>query len=218
LKFGAVKFVFLVNKVLFFNVAGNSDITIPIIKQLINKPIIPVTIKTREYRASFRAWGAAVISMPSVQLDQMKKRLRPNELSILETSLAYYNGDVWHEEKLDKIEPASETIGNVPIIILIGNNTGSAAESFLLQMLQIENVTLVGQRTYGAMGQPLYFKLVGGASARVNTVRFAYLDDKEIDGKGIEPHIKINPTVNDIVENRDIALEKAVEILTSKLQ
>jgi C-terminal processing protease CtpA/Prc len=101
--------------------------------------------------------------------------------------------------------------------VLIGNNTGSAAEDFLISLDDIKGRgTTIGERTYGSTGQPLSFDLPGGGSARICTKRDTYPDGREFVGYGIKPDVEVKRTIADLIAGKDAVLEKAIEILQKK--
>ena len=99
------------------------------------------------------------------------------------------------------------------MVVLIGHNTASAAEDFLIALDDLDCATVVGQNTFGSTGQPLSFKLPGGGSARVCTKRDTYPDGREFVGYGVKPDIYVEYTLKDLLDYKDPDLEKALEIL-----
>lgn len=104
----------------------------------------------------------------------------------------------------------------IPTAILIGHNTASAAEDFLIYASNQENITKVGEPTFGSTGQPLMFDLPGGGTGRVCTKKDTYANGKEFVGYGIQPDVKVERTLPDYLKGKDVVLEKAVEYLNSK--
>ena len=103
-----------------------------------------------------------------------------------------------------------------PVAVLIGPQTFSAAEDFIVSFDAMERGILVGERTGGSSGQPLRIALPGGGIARICAKRDTYPDGREFIGKGIAPNITIAPTVADIRADRDPVIERAVEALRDK--
>lgn len=101
----------------------------------------------------------------------------------------------------------------VPTVILVGNGTASAAEDFLIYAENQEHMIKMGEPTYGSTGQPLLFDLPNGGIARVCTKKDTYPNGKEFVGVGIQPDIQVTKSLSDYIENKDPALEKAVEYL-----
>lgn len=104
----------------------------------------------------------------------------------------------------------------VPTTILIGHETASAAEDFLIYADNQKHMIKIGEPTYGSTGQPLMFNLPNDGIARVCTKKDTYPDGREFVGIGIQPDIKIVKNLNHYIENRDPVLEKALEYLKKK--
>jgi C-terminal processing protease CtpA/Prc len=100
-----------------------------------------------------------------------------------------------------------------PVVVLTSAATYSAAEDFVVAFDAMHRGTLVGETTGGSTGQPLIFQLPGGGGARICTKDDAYPDGRIFEGIGVPPQVKVSPTVSDIRQGRDTALERAIEIL-----
>jgi C-terminal processing protease CtpA/Prc len=96
-----------------------------------------------------------------------------------------------------------------PVAVLIGPRTFSAAEDFVVSFDAMKRGILVGETTAGSTGQPLFFKLPGGGSARICVKRDSYPDGREFVGKGIAPAIEVKTTITDVRMSRDAVLERA---------
>jgi len=121
--------------------------------------------------------------------------------------------ETWFEANPGRIAPAEGRTYKGPLVVLIGPNTVSAAEDFLVPLDYSDRAILVGRTTAGTTGNPLRVPLPGGGLFQVCTKRDTYPDGKEFVGHGIEPDYRIEPTQLEVWQNRDRALEKAVEIL-----
>jgi carboxyl-terminal processing protease len=119
----------------------------------------------------------------------------------------------WHEESMGIIHPSTENRFSGPLIILTGHTTVSAAEDFLVPLKFSKRAKTVGDITSGSTGNPITLQLPGGYIFRVCSKRDTFLDGEEFVGIGIEPDIKVQNTQEDIYENRDRVLEKAVEMI-----
>jgi C-terminal processing protease CtpA/Prc len=104
----------------------------------------------------------------------------------------------------------------IPTAILIGHNTASAAEDFLIFTDNQKNIIKIGEPTFGSTGQPLTFDLPNGGTGRVCTKKDTYPSGKEFVGVGVQPDIEIKRTLIDYLDNRDSVLEKAIEYLNKK--
>ena len=116
------------------------------------------------------------------------------------------------------LKPSEGTKISVPLVVLIGPDTTSAAEDFLIYCDELEQVTLVGQPTNGSTGQPIFFELPGGGSARVCAKRDYYPDGRDFVGCGVQPDVLVEPTVESFRSGTDLVLEKGLEVLREKIK
>ncbi len=119
----------------------------------------------------------------------------------------------WHEESMGIIQPSPEKRYLGSLIVLTGHSTVSAAEDFLLPLKSSKRAKTVGTKTAGSTGNPVTLLLPGGYIFRVCSKRDTFPDGEEFVGIGIEPDVKVKITQKDVYENRDRALEKAVEMI-----
>ena len=106
----------------------------------------------------------------------------------------------------------------VPTVLLMGHNTASAAEDFLIYADNQKHMAKMGENSFGSTGQPLSFELPGGGSARICTKKDTYPDGKEFVGYGIKPDIIVTRTLADYWSKKDPVMEKAVEYLKQQLK
>ena len=82
---------------------------------------------------------------------------------------AWGNEERWYEGDPSIIKPARTGAPYLgPVVVLIGPQTVSAAEDFVVALHAADRATLVGEKTAGTTGQPLVIDLPGG-SARICT-------------------------------------------------
>ena len=125
----------------------------------------------------------------------------------------------WFEGESRMIEPRQGKNYPGPIVILIGTETFSAAEDFVVPLHAAGRATIVGQKSGGSTGQPLHFSFLDGKiSGRVCTKRDQYPDGREFIGVGIIPDIEVHPTPADIAAGRDVVLQKALDVLRAKIK
>jgi len=157
---------------------------------------------TREHLPAFKAWGASV---------------KPKD-----TIGSAWNAKSWkayHDQYYYAFDYAPDTIHLqakrlvVPTAILIGNNTASAAEDFLISAANQPHMIRIGERSFGSTGQPYIFDLGGGFSARVCTKKDTYPDGSAFVGVGVKPDIEVAPTVKDFIDQKDPVLAKALDYL-----
>ena len=102
------------------------------------------------------------------------------------------------------------------VAVLCGPLTASAAEDFCMAFDVMKRGTMVGERTAGSTGQPIWFGLPGGGTGRVCSARTMYPDGKEVVGRGIQPNVEVRPTVSDVRAGRDTVLDAAVKSMGSR--
>jgi C-terminal processing protease CtpA/Prc len=119
----------------------------------------------------------------------------------------------WIEVPAGDLTPAKGARYSGPVAVLIGAGSFSAAEDFLVAWKNSGRGKTIGEPSGGSTGQPLFFQLPGGGSARVCTKRDTFPNGEEWVGKGIQPDILVRPTVAELRAGRDAALERAVEAL-----
>lgn len=124
----------------------------------------------------------------------------------------------WHVGEVEYVEPCEE-MGRFrgPIVVLMGPESFSAAEDFLVLLHSSKRATLVGSKTGGSTGQPLRFEFDYGVNGRICTKRNAYPEGREFVGVGVIPDVEVHPTPADIMAGRDVVLEKGLELLRSKI-
>jgi carboxyl-terminal processing protease len=188
------------------NGGGNSSIGGEVLKYFTDKKMIYGSKwRTREHRASYKAWGAFMKELkPEDAKDEWKNR-----------SYKTAKGEFWYEGDTMTVEnDIKDPKLNQPLIVLFGNKTASAAEDFLIFLSDLKGrATTIGEPSYGSTGQPLSFELPGQIRARICTKRDTYPDGRDFVGVGVKPDILVTPTVKDVIENEDIVLKKALSFL-----
>ena len=110
------------------------------------------------------------------------------------------------------LEPATNHYEG-KLIVLIGANTFSAAESFVLDLKESGNAILIGSETGGDTGNsPNNFTTKHGTFFRIPIKKPPQISPKgfSMEGIGIEPDITVCQTVDDYLNNVDTVLEFAI--------
>lgn len=97
------------------------------------------------------------------------------------------------------------------VTLLIGRGCASSNESFIAAMRQLANVTLVGDRTAGASGNPGTFPLAGGWSYTMSRWIEYTSDQQVIEDTGIAPRVLVPASAADFAAGRDPVLEYALQ-------
>jgi C-terminal processing protease CtpA/Prc len=106
----------------------------------------------------------------------------------------------------------------IPTVVLIGHETCSAAEEFLLFLDKSKQIIRIGQHSNGSNGQPYMIDLPGGGSMRICTQHCTYPDGRKYVGYGVKPDIEVSETVDDFINSRDAALLEAMKYLKTKIK
>lgn len=115
----------------------------------------------------------------------------------------------------DSIEPRVGGYTSRPVVVLSGAATYSAAEDFLVAWKSSNRGKIIGEPSGGSTGQPLFFTLPGGGTARICTKKDMFADGTEWVGKGIEPDIPVKPSMADVQAGKDTVLTRALQYVVS---
>jgi len=103
-----------------------------------------------------------------------------------------------------------------PVVVLVNEGTASAAEILAGALRDQRDATVVGTSTFGKGSiQGLHF-LTDGSTVKITEEYFLTPSKKVINEKGIKPDFEIEITEEDIKEEKDPQLEKAIEVIKEK--
>jgi len=101
------------------------------------------------------------------------------------------------------------------VAALIDEESMSACEHFVSGLEAMGSVLLVGTPTNGAGGGPTSITLPDGSMVRISRALGIRANGIVFEGHGIPPHIEITPTIEDLRNGRDPALEIVKEWIVS---
>ena len=102
---------------------------------------------------------------------------------------------------------------DVPVAVLTSAMTFSAAEDFVAAFDAMHRGITVGETTGGSTGQPLFFHLPGGGSARVCTKNDRAGDGTVFEGVGLVPTLPVSPTLANVRSGTDVVVDRAASVL-----
>jgi len=102
-----------------------------------------------------------------------------------------------------------------PLAILINGGSASASEIVAGAAQDTGVGTLIGTKTYGKGSVQTMIRLDEGAAIKLTVAKYLTPSDRSINGVGIEPDVKVESSET---QNKDVQLDKALEVLKSKLQ
>jgi C-terminal processing protease CtpA/Prc len=102
-----------------------------------------------------------------------------------------------------------------PVVLLIGPDSHSAAETFAMAVLDREpHITRVGDNTQGVFSDVLDRTLPNGWHFGLPNEIYLTKDGKAFDGLGVPPDLRVPVfSEEDLKNGRDSALDKAIELL-----
>jgi C-terminal processing protease CtpA/Prc len=100
-----------------------------------------------------------------------------------------------------------------PIVVLTDRYTVSACERTVMALRQMDDVTIIGDTTNGAISTTVARQLPNGWGYRIAPQDVEAPDGEVYEGKGIPPHVFIQNTMADLAAGKDVVLEKALELL-----
>ncbi|MBK9504331.1 MAG: peptidase S41 [Bacteroidetes bacterium] len=171
--------------------------------------------ESRMHIPTYKAWGAFLTPTDTLQ-DNPDWGMTKEDMTksyLMANDNYYYQFDYYP----DTIQMEAKRM-NVPTVVLTSNNTASAAEDFLIYADGYKHITKIGSPTYGSTGQPYLFDLPGGGRARICTKNDTYPDGRQFIGYGIVPDIAIKQSLQDYLNNNDVVLQKAIEVLNTQLK
>lgn len=99
------------------------------------------------------------------------------------------------------------------IVVLVNEDSQSLAEYMTMAYQIGHNTTVLGSQTAGADGDVSYLDLPGGIKTVITGIGVYYPNGNETQRIGIKPNITVRSTINDIKNNKDILLDKAIELI-----
>jgi len=165
------------------NLGGDGRAYSPITPYLVDKDSIMLSgvLLPRVNNSAYRAWAAA-------------RMLYGNPESVDEYTKRVYCPHLFNNA-FDTIQATTVANGNSDsqryhgkVYVLVSPRTASAAEGFVMQLVQSPNVCVVGKTTAGATGQPLVVPLPSGIICMINS--FRSFDTRNRDcSNGVAPDI-----------------------------
>ena len=101
--------------------------------------------------------------------------------------------------------------------MLVDRDSASGAEIFAAALQEAEIATLVGSKTAGNVGVATQITLPDDSVLQVTEQRFVSPSGAQLDGVGVTPEVQVDLTDEDLQNDRDPQLGKALEIIVQKI-
>jgi carboxyl-terminal processing protease len=192
------------SKTIVIDVRGNSGGNTPsqLIAALITQPYRDWTIASAMSVGLLKVYGSFT--------DNTSEKASPEAYGFEDGMKAYFNRPMMYW-------PGSTRLPDHPIytgrlIVLTDNDCASSCEDFVMPLKVSHRATIVGDRTFGSSGQPITRKISDDITYRISAKRMFFGDGSPFEGVGIEPDIKVVPTLRQIRANEDPVLMKALAL------
>ena len=103
------------------------------------------------------------------------------------------------------------SLKNSKVVVLINKGSASASEIVAGALHDNRGVKLVGEKTFGKGSVQQVENLRAGTSLKITVAKWLTPKGRSISDEGIEPDIKVERTEEDIKEDRDPQLDRAIE-------
>lgn len=113
------------------------------------------------------------------------------------------------------LEPSNHLRWQKPVCVLTNRSAYSATNDFVNTMNQLDNVTIVGDKTGGGSGLPFSSELPNGWSIRFSASPMFDPQMNQLEF-GIEPDVKVDMSSEDMDQEKDTIIERARQILSEK--
>lgn len=116
------------------------------------------------------------------------------------------------------IKSEENPIIDIPIVVLVNENSASASEIFAGALKDYKKATIIGTTTYGKGVIQTLLRLPNGSGLKMTTEEYCTPKRNKINKVGIEPDIVVElpEDVKELTEENDTQLQRAIEELTNK--
>lgn len=209
-----------------------APITVPTLdatlKEVGGKKIAYVQLYSFNANASFLFYGA-MLKMLSQGAQGMAFDLRNDPGGYLEVAVDLAGwfvprGTIVVSEEgrkgtMDELRASGNAaLANFPVVVLINQGSASAAEILAGALRDIRRVQLVGEQSFGKGTVQQLENLSDGSSLKLTTAHWVLPSGQVLENGGLKPDVEVKMTDEDIKNNRDPQLEKALEIARSEIQ
>ncbi len=125
-------------------------------------------------------------------------------------------GELYNRTQKQPIEMKAQDIAGsqtLPLIILVGKNTGGFAEVFAASMQAYDRAVIVGEPTLGNVETQSAFLLPDGSRIFIESMSFRLANGIEIGATGITPDVKVEAGWDDILPAKDPVLDAGIAAL-----
>ena len=116
-----------------------------------------------------------------------------------------------------QIPQSLNLLNGAALVLLVDRDTASGAEIFSAALQEAQLATLVGVKTAGSVGVATQITLPDESVLQVTEQRFVSPGGAQLDGVGVAPDVSVDMTDEDLQNDRDPQLAKALELVVQKI-
>lgn len=115
------------------------------------------------------------------------------------------------------VDHSKHTHAMRPLVVLIDHQTASASEIVAGAIQDHETGTLIGSESFGKGKIQTIINLKGGEAVCITTAMYLTPKGRDVDKEKILPNIVLEPSKDDIENENDVQLKRAVQFLKERL-
>jgi len=108
-------------------------------------------------------------------------------------------------------------LNSAALVVLVDRDSASGAEIFAAALQEAGVATLVGSKTAGNVGVATQLTMADDSVLQLTEQRFVSPSGAQLDGVGVTPDVVVDMTDEDLQNDRDPQLGKALEIVVQKV-
>ena len=132
-------------------------------------------------------------------------------------SVVGYQVDRQRRQNPLQVPQSLNLLNGASLVVLIDRDSASGAEIFAAALQEAKIGTLVGSKSAGNVGVASQTTLPDGSVIQVTEQRFVSPSGAQIDGVGVTPDVVVDMTDEDLQNDRDPQLGKALELVVQKI-
>lgn len=123
------------------------------------------------------------------------------------------------DDNREETKAQKDPIFDMPIVLLVNENTASASEILAAALQENERATVIGKTSYGKGVIQTLYTLTNGSGLKITTAEYYTPKHNAINGIGVKPNIEVElpdtvESVYSVDEEDDTQLKKAIEELS----
>ncbi len=119
-------------------------------------------------------------------------------------------------ERIAEARPGQVT--ELPIVIVQDEQSASGSELLAVALQEHGRATIVGARSFGKGTVNSVRELSDGGAVYISIARYLSPDRNQIEGLGVTPDVPVELTPEDIEEQRDVFIHRAIDVLRGQIE